>query len=314
MTYPTQPPTAQRRLTRRPRCLRRQSQRHSASSETRGSPSPTAQRPARAPETPLRAAPHCVQRYTPRCTAPAASSCHCVLRNVPSKLTSTNQRISRTRHHFAPLHSSTHTHARDFSHRATKTSSLTCHARFPPPAMQNHAQPRSRSHSPRRPRETHAACTDPLACHAKAHARQPRWLSFPTPARETFAQPRQNARFNRPAASSPTPTCIRSPTPTRRNASPRYSAAHALPRSSMAATRKGHPHARSKHAELQRSITTKKETQQRRHRDEATTTRATRCENNLRPCSRPRRSALQVAGNFSETGWTDVPVQWQTQE
>ena len=55
-------PTAQRHLTHH--------QRHvSASSETPASPSPTAQRPTRAPETPLFAVPHCVsqvRRRTPR--------------------------------------------------------------------------------------------------------------------------------------------------------------------------------------------------------------------------------------------------------
>ena len=56
----TQLPTAQRHLTCPAKRLRRQSQRHSASSETHASPIPMAQRPTHAPETPLSAAPHCV--------------------------------------------------------------------------------------------------------------------------------------------------------------------------------------------------------------------------------------------------------------
>ena len=184
MPHSTQLPTAQRRLTRPARCLRRQSQRHSAFSETRGSPSPTAQCPTRAPETSLFAAPHCEQSYTAPYTMPAASACHCVLRNVRSKLTSTNQRIPCACHDCAPPHSSTHTHrhARDFSHRATKSSGFTCRARFPAPATQNDARPRSRSHhSPRLPRETHAAWTNPHACHAKARDDAPRTPVHPPP-------------------------------------------------------------------------------------------------------------------------------------
>ena len=84
-----------------------------------------------------------------------------VLRNARSKLTSMNQRITCAGHAFKAPHSSTQAHARDFSHRT--------HARFPAPATQNDARPRSRSHHlPHRPPERSAAsqCTIHHTCHA----------------------------------------------------------------------------------------------------------------------------------------------------
>ena len=101
------------------------------SSETRAWPIPMAERPTHAYATLLFAASHCIPRYTPPCTAPAASACHCALRNVRSKLTSTNQRIPCACHDFVAPHTSTRTRAA-ISHRATKSngfSSRTRHAR-----------------------------------------------------------------------------------------------------------------------------------------------------------------------------------------
>ena len=65
-----------------------------------------AERSTHAHATLLFAASHCVPRHTP-CTAPATSACHSGLRNIRSKLTSTNQRIPCACHDFAPPHTST---------------------------------------------------------------------------------------------------------------------------------------------------------------------------------------------------------------
>ena len=54
------------------------------------------------------------------------ASCHCVLRNVRSTLTSTNQRMPCACHDFATLCTSTHTRTADFLHRATNSRGLTC--------------------------------------------------------------------------------------------------------------------------------------------------------------------------------------------
>ena len=161
--------------------MRRQSQRRSASSETRRSSIPMAQRPTRAPETPLFAVSPCVPRYT------AARSASCVslpLRSAKRPLhayihkSTDSLRLPRFR-------TASHIHARaaDFPDRATKSSRFSCRARFPAPATQNDARRLSRSrHSPRLPHETHAACTNPHACHTKPRARRLRWPPFPTPA------------------------------------------------------------------------------------------------------------------------------------
>ena len=62
-----------------------------------------------------------------------------------------------------------HSHIRTrFLARATKSNGFGCRARFPAPATQNDARRRTWSHhSPRRPRETHAACTIPHDSHTK---------------------------------------------------------------------------------------------------------------------------------------------------
>ena len=106
-----------------------------------------------------------------------------------SELTSTNQQIPCACHDFAPGRRRT----ADFSHRATKSSGFSCHARFPAPATQNDAPRRTTSHhSPRLPRET--------------HAEQRQSAHFPTPA----------TRIHR-LAPSQAATCILSPTPATRN-------------------------------------------------------------------------------------------------
>ena len=124
-----------------------------------------------------------------------------------------------------------HLRARDFSYGATKSSDFSCRVRFPAPTTQNDARWRNRSHhSSRLPREMHATCANPRACHSRASTRAaPPMSTFPLPPhlpRETHTQQRQNGRFTAPAtrihclASSQTPICIRSPTSTTRHVRP----------------------------------------------------------------------------------------------
>ena len=113
------------------------------------------------------------------------AACRCVPRNVRSKLTSTNPRIPCACHDFATPNTRTRARTRDLSHRATKSSDFSYRVRFPAPATQNDAQRGHRSHhSPRLPRETHAACALPHAGHASPPSRHLRfrWPPCSTPA------------------------------------------------------------------------------------------------------------------------------------
>ena len=105
-------------------------------------------RPGDASVLPLRFAMHTAMNR-------ATSDSHYVLRNARSKLTSTNQRIPCTCHDFPTPSTLTRTHATDFLHRATKSSSFSCRARCPAPATQNDARRSARSHP------SHACHTKP---------------------------------------------------------------------------------------------------------------------------------------------------------
>ena len=153
---------------------------HSGTHATRPPAIPMAQRHTRHTRDTPDAYPHSLplrstaQRRT-RDTPDAA--CRCVPRNIRSKRTSTSPRIPCTCHDFAALNARTRTRTAEFSHRATKSSDFSYPARFPAPATQNDTQRRHRSHhSPRLPRETHAACT----------LRRPRESMFATPPVATF--------------------------------------------------------------------------------------------------------------------------------
>ena len=111
------------------------------------------------------------QPATAFCETSAAPSLHPQINGFPVQAT-----IS---------HRPTHPRARvqPISRTGPQPSGFSCRARFPAPATQNDARRRNRSHHyPRTPRETHAAYTNPHACHAKPCARHLRWPPLPTPA------------------------------------------------------------------------------------------------------------------------------------
>ena len=112
--------------------------------------------------------PWCYTRDTPDDSLPLRSTAQRRTRDAPNAAcccvqTMSALRIACTCHDFATSNTRTRARARN-SHRATKSSNFRCCARFPAPVTQNDAQRGHRSHhSPRLPRETHAACTLPHA-------------------------------------------------------------------------------------------------------------------------------------------------------
>ena len=194
-TSSPQLPTAQRHLTCPATHFHRQSTPRGVSSKTGAWPIPRAERLTHAHATLLFAASHCVSRYAPPYTAPAASACHCVLRNFGSKLTCANQRITCACRDFATPSTSTRARSRILAQgneiqqfQLPRMIPCACHAKrcpatprvtpFPTLATRN---ARYLHDSPRLPRETttrrparHFSSPIPMA-QRLANARESSW-------------------------------------------------------------------------------------------------------------------------------------------